>query len=220
VAIFALVATLAAIRYIGSSATALLILLPFWAVIFRPWNRTELIMFCVASLFFLIQNFAVLQAGGFSFTHRDIMLMPYYEPFLWGFYYLDMKRFVSEGKGSPRLEWKGFAGLLLTALAFSLFAGNSRLLFDASLVSVVILLAMFHERLDIHYALYSLGLGFTVEIAGVFSGLWKYPEPDFLGIPYWFATMWISVGLLGRRFLIPLAEWIGSRFSQGTISSS
>ena len=51
------------------------------------------------------------------------------------------------------------------------------------------------------------------EIFGVSEGLWSYPAPDFLGIPFWSATMWISVGLLGRRFLIPATEWLAERMA-------
>ena len=171
-------------------------------------------MFGIASLFFLGQNYAVLKVGGFAFKHKDILLMPYYEPFLWGFYYLNIKRFVMENSQAVHLGKRSVVGLFLTVLAFSAFAGNSARLFAATLVSTATLLGMFHEPFDLFYAAYALVIGFIVEFFGVSSGLWAYPDPDFLGIPYWFATMWISVGILGRRFLIPLAE----RVDRGVIA--
>ena len=88
---------------------------------------------------------------------------------------------------------------------------NARPLFLATLVSTALLLAFFHERADIQWAGAALVLGLIVELFGVSAGLWRYPDPDFLGIPFWFATMWISVGVLGRRFLIPLAALIANR---------
>lgn len=134
--------------------------------------------------------------------------MPYYEPFMWGFYYLTITRFIGEPPRAHGLGAKAILGVLLTGVAFSLFAGNSLNLLLSTIISTSILILMFHEKHDLLYALYALVLGFVVEIFGVSTGLWSYPTPDFLGIPFWFATMWVSVGILGRRFLVPLAEWI------------
>ncbi|MDY7036269.1 MAG: hypothetical protein SV375_08940, partial [Thermodesulfobacteriota bacterium] len=77
-----------------------------------------------------------------------------------------------------------------------------------------LLLLMFHKRYDLYYAVYALVLGMVIELFGVFSGLWHYPNPDILGIPFWFANMWMSVGLLGRRFLIPFTEWMAEKLPQ------
>lgn len=205
------IVTLGVIHLVNTSLIILLILLPFWFFLFRPWNTEEIIIFFIASVFFLWQNYAVLKTGGFSFKYKDILLMPYYEPFLWGFYYLTIKRFIGEPPDSHKLHGKAFFGSILTGLCFSLFSKNSTILFISTLISTSILFMMFHERYDFYYALCALILGFIIEVFGVSTGLWSYPEPDFLGIPYWFATMWGSVGLLGRRFLIPFAEWIGGK---------
>lgn len=219
-AVISIIVTIGLIYYFDDTLITLLILLPFWYFIFRPWNQVEIIIFFIASIFFFVQNYAVLKTGGFSFKHKDILLMPFYEPFLWGFYYINIKRFISEGVEAVTFDKKSVFGLLLTALAFSIFSKNSNTLFMATLLSTGMLFIMFHERFDFYYAAYALGLGFVIELFGVSSGLWAYPEPDFLGIPYWFATMWISVGLLGRRFLIPLAEWITIKFPARTLPPS
>lgn len=209
--VLGLFVTLIIIYVIGNPIFLVFILLPFWFLLFRPLNREDIIIFFIASLFFLVQNYAVLKSGGFSFRHKDILLMPYYEPFMWGFYYLFMKRFIAEPSENCRLQWKAFAGLVLTGFAFSFFAKNSDTLFISTLVSTSVLLILFHERYDLYYALYALVLGFIIEMFGVSAGLWTYPVPDFLGIPYWFATMWISVGILGRRLLIPLSERLAKK---------
>jgi len=212
--VLGLILTFIIIYFIDKSLLVLLILLPLWFFLFSPWNQVDLLIFLIASVFFMGQNYAVLSTGGFSFKHKDILLMPYYEPFLWGFYFLFLKRFIAEPHGTPSLKGKAVAGLILTALCFSLFSNNSSLLLGATLVSTAILFALFHEKYDLYYALAALLLGFMIEIFGVSTELWAYPEPDFLEIPYWFATMWISVGLLGRRFLIPLANWLGEKLAQ------
>lgn len=137
--------------------------------------------------------------------------MPYYEPFLWGYYFTTLKRFVSgvEVQSFP-LEKKSVAGLLATSITFSLFSRGPMQL-TATILSTLFLLVLFHTKRDIYFAGCSLVLGIVVELFGVSTGLWSYPHPDFLGIPYWFATMWLSVGLLGGRFLLPLGEWLAAR---------
>ena len=209
-----LIITLCIIHFIESSALVTIILLPFWFFLFRPLSRFEFLIFGIASLFFLGQNYGVLKTGGFSFRQQDILLMPLYEPFLWGFYYMTLKRFIMESATAPPLQKKAVLGLVVTSLAFSLFSFSSNALLLATLTSTAILLIMFHERYDLYYAALALALGFIVEIFGVTTGLWSYPQSDFLGIPYWFATMWVSVGLLGRRFLIPFAEWLDKKIPQ------
>jgi hypothetical protein len=218
--LFSLIITIIVIHFIDQTFITLTILLALWFFIFCPWNKAEIIIFIIASVFFLGQNYAVLKADGFSFKHKDLLLMPYYEPFLWGFYYLNIKRFISEGAEAVTFDKKSVFGLFLTALAFSIFSKNSNALFMATLLSTGVLFIMFHERFDFYYGAYALALGFVIELFGVSTELWAYPEPDFLGIPYWFATMWISVGILGRRFLIPLAEWITIKFPARTLPPS
>jgi hypothetical protein len=206
--ILAIIITFVIIHVVEHSSIIPFVLLPFWFFVFRPWNKTEGIIFAIASLFFLMQNYFVLKSGGFYFKHRDILLMPYYEPFLWGFYYITIKRFISESPTISKMDWKSFLGLAITGLCFSLFSNHSNILLISTLISTGILLTLFHARYDFYYALCALVLGLVTEIFGVSTGLWSYPEPDFVGIPFWSATMWISVGLLGRRFLIPLATWL------------
>lgn len=210
-----LVLTLLVIYFVDHSVAVLIILIPMWFFLFRPLDRTEYIMFTIGTLFIVGQNYTVLKSGGFFFKHQDFLLMPYYEPFMWGFYFLNMKRFI---QGSGKIEpigIKAVLGLVVTGLAFSLFAGNSQAMTISTLVSTIVLFILFHDKLDVFYACYALALGFIIEVFGVFSGNWYYPDPDILGIPYWFIAMWISVGILGRRFLMPVSEWIGKQIFTG-----
>ena len=208
--LFALTCTLAVLYFIPHSLLDLIVLLLLWSILFHPWQPGEVFSFAFAAVFFLFQNYVCLKAGMFEFKSKDMLLMPYYEPFLWGFYFTALKRFVSGAGKGLHFEKKSLLGLLLTSLAFSLFS-SSPSLFTATILSTLVLFALFHTRLDIAYAGCALVLGLIVEVFGVFTGLWFYPAPDFLGIPYWFATMWLSVGLLGCRFLIPLGEWLAER---------
>lgn len=211
--IVSLIATLILIYLIPYSLLLLFLLLSLWFFLFKPFQRHEIIMFIIASLFIIGQNYSVLKSGGFAFSQQDFFLMPWYEPVMWGFYYLSMKRFIA-GRQAPKkpvIGFKGVAGLIATGICFSFFSQSSNLLFLSTSISTAFLLVLFHEPYDFYYGGYGLVLGFIVELFGVLTGHWSYPDPDILGIPFWFATMWISVGILGRRLLIPLSEWIDSK---------
>ena len=219
--LLALPCTLAVIYFVPQSILVWLILTIFWWLLFRPWQADEFILFSIAAAFFLIQNYVCLRAEIFKFRVKDILLMPYYEPFLWGFYFMTLKRFISghrrvnsnpqPGDSTETPEKKSILGLLVTTAAFSFFSTTPWFL-PATIVSTLVLFMMFHTRRDFYYAGCSLLLGLIVELFGVSTGFWSYPVSDFAGIPYWFATMWISVGLLGFRFLIPLSKWLAARF--------
>lgn len=205
----ALLLTLTALHIVHDRRLVVLLLVLIWFALYRPFRTPEPVAFAIAAGFFLFQNHVSLKAGLFEFRFKDILLMPYYEPFLWGFYFLSMKRFVSGYDAEPLgIDPRAIAAVVVTSIAFSGFATNSRALFFATACSTAFLFVLFHSRRDVSWALCALALGFVVEFFGVSTGLWWYPAPDVFGIPFWFATMWISVGLLGRRFLFPLAEWL------------
>jgi hypothetical protein len=188
------------------------LLLVAWWLLFFPLTIAEYVLVVLAAFFFTIQDYVTLKAGLFAFGPHDVLLMPYYEPLLWGFYFVSIKRFVSgTAVDYPPLGMKGVAGLVVTSIVFSMFSTGSRPLLIATICSTLFLVTLFHTSGDFRYAACALMLGLVVEVFGVSTGLWSYPTSDFLGIPYWFATMWISVGLLGRRFALPAASWLANQ---------
>ena len=210
-AVCGLVLTLAFLYFVPNRLLVLFLLLGLWSVLYFPLSRGELVAFALAALFFLLQNYVCLKAGLFEFRFKDVLLMPYYEPFLWGFYFVTLKRAISGvSRDAVAVDARSVTGLIVTSLAFSLFSFDPRVLLLATACSTAFLLVMFHESIDLSYALCALALGFIIELFGVSTRLWSYPASDFLGIPYWFATMWMSAGLLGRRFLIPASEWLAA----------
>lgn len=205
--------TLGILYFVPQSILVWIILSVFWWVVFRPWQVDEVFLFAIAALFFLIQNYICLRAKIFEFRVKDVLLMPIYEPFLWGYYFMTLKRFISGRNfdSNQYPEKNSIIGLLVTSMAFSVFS-RTPWFFPATMISTLVLFVMFHTRHDFYFAVCSLLLGFIVELFGVSAGFWSYPVSDFAGIPFWFATMWISVGLLGFRFLIPLSRWLSARF--------
>jgi len=211
-AVFGLAWTLAVLYFVSNRLLALAVLLLSWFAIFFPWLASEWILMGIAASFFLVQDYICLKAGVFEFKFRDILRMPFYEPFLWGFYFLALKRFVSgSGPTQVRIGWKSIAGFLATTVTFSLLSGNSGKLSYITFASTAFLIVLFHRNRDLQYGLSALILGLVVELFGVATGLWWYPQPDFLGIPFWFAAMWISSGVLGYHFMIPLSELLSGK---------
>lgn len=187
----------------------LAIVLPVqWALIFRPIERREWAMFALVGPFFIAQNYMALRTGAFTFRQQDFLLMPWHEPLLWMGWYLHIVRFVGQPPRAVRLSGSAWFGLVATVLAFSAFGGDVHALTIATSVSCAVLLALFHSPDDLAYGLCAVSLGVLVEGAGVANGLWSYPDPGFAGVPFWSLMMWMSVGLLGRRFVVPLAEWL------------
>ena len=119
--LLALIGTLAVIHLIANSLLVTAILLVAWYFLFRPWVKNDIIVFAIASLFFLVQNYLVLKEGGFAFAHQDILLQPYYEPFMWGFYYLNIKRFFSEPETTVNVGIKALIGLAITGISNEFF---------------------------------------------------------------------------------------------------
>lgn len=203
--------TLLQISTIHASWLLAIVLPVQWALIFRPIERSEWAMFAIVGPFFIAQNYMALRAGAFAFQQQDFLLMPWHEPLLWMGWYLHIVRFVAPPAQEVPLSRSAWLGLLATVLAFSVFGGDVRALTIATSVSCAVLIALFHTRGDLFYGVCAVLLGVLVEGVGVANGLWSYPDPGSTPIPLWSFMMWTSVGVLGRRFVVPLAEWLASK---------
>ena len=177
--LLALACTLVVLYTVVHSPAVLMVLVALWSIIFYPWRLPEVFSFAIASVFFLFQNYVCLKAGIFEFKVKDVLLMPYYEPFLWGFYFTALKRFVSGERKTLRFQTQSLIGLLVTAISFSLFSRTPSLFFPATVFSTLVLFGLFHTRLDFYYAGCSLMLGFIVELFGVSTGLWSVSGSRF-----------------------------------------
>ena len=156
---------------------------------------------CVC-IFFTGMNASALKQGIFRFSEPDILGMPYYELFMWGFYLLNAYRLWGGeviSKPQTALAW----GLgLAFAVAFSVVT-DQNLLFAVTAGILLVALFFFHERLDLAYAGHMVLLGAMIEYVGVHSGQWVYPIEFPGGVPPWFITMWGGVGLFFRRLVLP-----------------
>lgn len=162
-------------------------------------------MYAGACSFFTVMNALSLRQGIFAFTNPDVMGMPVYELFMWGFYLLHVKRLL-DGPAPislPTGAWQAWILALLYAGAFATISDPGKLLVVTGTL-LLIGLILFHERLDLAYVVYMVFLGAAFEYTGVLSGQWTYPGNPLGGVPLWFVTLWGGVGLFLRRLVLPL----------------
>lgn len=197
-----LLGTLAILAWVPTSLGKTVVLLAWWLLSFRHISRREQILYVIACVFFTFMNAMSLRQGIFAFTHPDVLGMPYYELFMWGFYLLHTLRMIG-GDAPERPGAKVWALTLGFAVAFGAIPDQTLLL---ALTGALLLagLALFHEPLDFAYTGYMIFLGAAIEYTGVFSGEWHYPGDPWGGVPLWFITLWGGVGLLLRRLVLPV----------------
>lgn len=178
-----------------------LLLLGWWFVTFRPLRPVEVLCFVLVCVLFTVMNAMALRHGVFAFAQRDVLGMPYFELFTWGFYGLHMWRFLG-GPAPGGNPWLARGLVVPFALSFALVSDAQLLLASAGLALVLALLFC-HEPWDLAYVAYAVVLGTMVEYTGVASSLWHYPAG---GVPLWYVALWGGVGLFLRRLFVPVLE--------------
>lgn len=195
-------AALAIIAWVPGNLGKLASFLLLWAVTFRKLSKPEAVFYFGVCVFFTVMNALSLKQGIFAFTTPDVLGMPVYELFMWGFYLLHLKRVLGgpTPQSKPAVVW---TLALLYAAAFAAIPDARALLaVTGSLLLVGIFL--FHEPLDLAYTGYLILLGAAIEYTGVYSGQWHYPGNPPGGVPLWFITLWGGVGLFLRRLILPV----------------
>ena len=195
-------AAMAILAFVPGNLAKLGALLLLWALTFGRLSKVEAWFYAIVCVFFTGMNAASLQQGIFAFTSPDVLGMPVYELFMWGFYLLHTRRML--GGAAPQGRRAAVWVLaLLYAVAFSaIHDGNVLLMVTGGLLTVG--LVLFHERNDLAYTAYLIAFGAAIEYTGVWSGQWHYPGAPVGGVPLWFITLWGGVGLFLHRLVLPL----------------
>jgi hypothetical protein len=202
-----LLLTAAVLAWAPGNTTKLVVMLLVWAIGFGRLSRGELILMISTNAIFIPMDIATVHQGAFRFTAPDLLGLPYYEFFMWGFYVLNTIRFWGLEPLPAGSSILAVGLVVLFALPFS-FIQDYRLLFLASGIVLAIGLGFFHQRRDIAFVGYMIAMGAVMEYAGVWSGQWRYDGPTIGGVPLWFATMWGGVGLFTRRLGLPLIKYL------------
>lgn len=190
------------LAFVQGNILKLLMLLLLWGLTFGKLNKPEVIFVASVCLFFTGMNAASLNQGIFSFTSPDILGMPIYEIFMWGFYLLHTRRLIP-----PDISSSIDSRIWLLAGAYSISFATLKdpaVLFGVTAFLLAIGLYLFHEPLDLSYVAYLILVGAAIEYTGVLSGEWQYPGDPAGGVPIWFVTLWGGVGLFLRRLAGPI----------------
>ena len=103
VLLFQLFATVVVLGWLPGNVIKFTAMVMVWGIGFRRISRRELITMAGVNVLFSLMDMAALHAGVFRFQHPDLLGLPVYEFFLWGFYTLHALRFVGRAPAKPRL---------------------------------------------------------------------------------------------------------------------
>ena len=198
--------TLAVLALVPGNGVKLLVLIVAWAATFRRATRGETLVWLIACVLFSAMDVAALRQGQFWFRDPDLLGLPLWEFFIWGFYLLHAIRMVDGD--APRHR---FGLPLILAILFAIPFAVVRdpiALFVVTACMLGLGLIFLHTRQDLAYLGYMILLGALVEYTGVWSGQWAYREPPAGGVPLWFITMWGGIGLFAGRIFLPLIRYI------------
>lgn len=194
--------TLASLAFVPGGWPKLVAFLLCWALTFGRITKPELLTYVLVSVLFSVMDISAVRQGAFAFDSPDLLGLPMWEFFMWGFYVLHCLRLL--GGNTPDASRLTVVVLaVLFAVPFVVLNDPWQLL-AASASVLAIALGFFHEREDFAYLGYMIFLGALVEYCGVWSGQWHYPGEPLGGVPLWFATMWGGIGLFTRRLILPL----------------
>lgn len=194
----------------------LAVLLLLWNSTFKHLRFAEILWFLGISTVFTIMNALALNKGVFFFSCPDILRMPVYEIFMWGFYTLHSVRLLG-GTAPPGNKLPATLFGIAFSLPFSLIR-DSDTMTNATFCLLLVGVVLHHEPLDLLYMAYFVIIGAMIEYVGVHSGQWYYPETHFGGVPLWFVSMWGGIGLLVHRIGLPILEHLKKMEALSSVS--
>lgn len=183
---------------ISSTALKTITLLTFWTIAFWPLQASELIQFMIVNTIFVISNYGALKNGVFEFAHKDVLLMPYNELFMWGFYCL----FVQRTLGLKDLSVGRYKPAVIYAVIFSVSFSiiKDEVILAVALGSLLLsAAALFKNKQDWFSVALFTCVGILIESTGLWKGLWHYPHARYFELPLWGPLMWANIGMIVSR---------------------
>lgn len=193
--------------WLSDNLLILLLLLINWGVLLRPFTKSDLILFVMGQLIFVPNNIMAVKNGTFTFTQPDLLGLPVWEYFMWGYYFVVVQRWC---QGTPKVgtalkKWMG--GAVLFAMCFSSVQNMNILLFSSCLIVLTALLRA-RDPMTFKYFIVMVGMGTIVEAAGLAAGHWTYPQGHIGGLPLWYIPMWGGTGVFFHKIAVPTERLI------------
>ena len=193
--------SIAIIVFVPHSVVQIFLLFVLWAITFPKLQVYEVVVFVITCIFFTLADITVITKGVFQFTQTDIWNMPYYEPFVWGFYFLHAVRMLGVKEVHKIIPGLVFA--LAFTLPISLVQDEVVTLTLSGLV-LLVGLSVFRTKNDFVYTLYFVLLGCIIEFVGTQTGTWYYGIEHYYA---WWVITWGGSGLILYRTLIPVSMY-------------
>ena len=185
------------------------VLLVFWIITFYPFNRFEIAVFFIVSVLYSFGNILSVQKEVFYFKNPELFGLPYYEYFMWGFYFLHTMRVLTP-LNQPHFEFKAIPLAMFFSASFSL-TNDPFILPLLSFVALGFLLLFYHSSDDLRYMAYFVLFGMILEIIGVLSDQWGYPAPHKTAVAPWFFCLFAGSGIICYRIALPLLNILCKR---------
>lgn len=199
--ILQLLISLAVLAFIPDNAIKVAILLPIWWITFRGLRRNEIWAFVIANIIFSISDIGAIENGFFRFIQPDLWGMPWFEFFMWGFYFLHAHR-ILKLKSQPRLDLTTLFLSLCFAACFGLFQDKILILAITSSI-LVFTLWWFRSAQDLIMCLYMMAVGAIFEYVGLKFNIWDYPNASLSIVAPQFVIMWGGAGVFFHRMVSP-----------------
>lgn len=194
--------TVAILALAPNNLLAAVLFLLLWIPLF--WNRPKLewVLFVLVNLVFVANDIAAIRNHFFQFTNPDVLELPYWEFFMWG-YYLQHSHLLLQVDYPRTFQWKSLVFAIVFSMLFGVVPDRTLLL---GLSSGVLLLSLifYHEKGDLLFCFYMMLLGIIFEFVGIHQNLWSYPNQGYQASLIQFVVMWGFVGLSFRRLVGPL----------------
>ena len=95
---------------------------------------------------------------------------------------------------------------LVLAVSIVLFWTSNLLLFIVLLLECLVVLTFWHDRYDRSFFLVVAVLGTISEVLFVHFSIWRYSNPTFFGVPFWFPIAFGTTALIGERLVRTIIE--------------
>lgn len=196
-----LIITLLIIIYIPYPILQVILLISVWTLTFRKVTLQEILIFLISCLFYTIADYIVISKNIFTFTNTNIWNMPYYEPLMWGYYFVHAKRLIGDYPVKNLTHGIIFTLMFISSLTF--LKNEKAILITAALLLLVALCFFFKTKYDFLYAGYFLFIGCIIEYIGTKTNIWSYHIDNHYA---WWIITWTGSGIVLYRTILPLTS--------------
>lgn len=201
---------------IDNSIKMLAILASFY-FIYGVFTKEEVYLFIGVNLFFTFMNYMSIVNGIFAFTQPDLIGLPWYEFFMWGIYFIHLKRvteiFFSAEFKAYQVSLVDFVCVGLVIVVFSVCKDKSSVTIFPLIINIFYLFAKKSKFITSNY-FYFLAIGGILELVGTNGGQWVYPHPDFFGVPFWYVNVFGSFAIYYPLFHKGMMISLNTNFMQ------